>query len=153
MSGNFDPSFSRKTNHTLRRSARKRLMLAVGRCVVEDLEGRRLLSAGDLDPTFGGDGRVTTNIAGGDIASGESLVAVQSDGKIIAVGRQLTFSGGFGGGPFAIARYNTDGSLDSSFAGDGCSGRQTTRCLNLPAAAGTSPTPAPAAIIPRIISR
>jgi uncharacterized delta-60 repeat protein len=40
-------------------------------------------------------------------------VAVQSDGRIVAVG-----GGGMLGG-FAIARYRTDGALDTTFAGDG----------------------------------
>lgn len=68
---------------------------------------------GSLDRTFSGDGMQTTDFAGvSDAAAG---VAVQADGKIVAVGR--------GGGAFALARYNADGSLDPTFAGDG---KQTT---------------------------
>jgi uncharacterized delta-60 repeat protein len=62
---------------------------------------------GDLDPTFGGDGLVTTDFGGTDPAR---AVAVQSDGKIVVVG---------GSGDFALARYNQDGSLDTGFGGDG----------------------------------
>jgi uncharacterized delta-60 repeat protein len=70
---------------------------------------------GSLDTTFSGDGKVTTNLnTGFDDATG---VAVQADGKIVAAGWT---------GPrtsndyrFAVARYNPDGSLDSTFSGDG----------------------------------
>ena len=66
---------------------------------------------GDLDTTFDGDGKVTTNFtAGDDVARG---VAIQSDGKIVTAGSA-------GNTPdFALARYNTDGSLDITFDGDG----------------------------------
>jgi uncharacterized delta-60 repeat protein len=71
--------------------------------------------AGALDPTFDGDGKVTTRFAGfGDEAHG---VAIQGDGKIVAAG--LACSGCFAGGDFGVARYNTDGSLDTIFSGDG----------------------------------
>jgi len=64
---------------------------------------------GALDDTFGGDGKVTTNFASGsDACIG---VALQSDGKIVA--------GGSAGSRFAVARYNSDGSLDTTFGGDG----------------------------------
>ncbi|MFT6765834.1 MAG: putative delta-60 repeat protein [Alteromonas naphthalenivorans] len=67
------------------------------------------ISAGTLDGSFGGgDGKVTTNINGGDIAYG---VAIQSDGKIVVVGESNS--------SFGVARYNTDGSLDTSFDTDG----------------------------------
>ena len=66
---------------------------------------------GSLDPTFGGDGRITTDFTGGeDVAYG---LAVQLDGKIVAAGT----AGGYA--KFALARYNADGSLDATFGGDG----------------------------------
>jgi uncharacterized delta-60 repeat protein len=73
--------------------------------------GLAVADAGDLDPTFDGDGRQTTDftVSGRDQATD---VAIQADGKIVAVGRDA-------GGTIAVARYNTDGSLDSSFDGDG----------------------------------
>jgi uncharacterized delta-60 repeat protein len=67
---------------------------------------------GRLDPTFGGDGRVRVNFSSNnDLAS---AVAVQSDGKIVAVGTTTTTTDSF-----ALARFNTDGSLDTTFDGDG----------------------------------
>jgi len=67
---------------------------------------------GDLDPTFSGDGKVTTNFTPGyDYAED---VVLQLDGKIIVAG-----GAGGAGGRFALARYNTGGGLDSTFGGDG----------------------------------
>jgi uncharacterized delta-60 repeat protein len=43
-------------------------------------------------------------------------VAVQADGKVVTVGNR--YSSG-GASDFAIVRYNTDGSIDTSFSGDG----------------------------------
>lgn len=67
---------------------------------------------GTLDTSFGGDGKVTTNFTSGD--DWANAVVIQTDGKIVAAGRA---SGA--GGKFALARYNTGGSLDTSFGGDG----------------------------------
>ena len=66
---------------------------------------------GSLDPSFSGDGRQTTDFGGNDFATG---VAIQADGKIVAVGH--------GRGDLALARYNPNGSLDTSFSGDGKQG-------------------------------
>jgi uncharacterized delta-60 repeat protein len=71
---------------------------------------------GSLDTTFSGDGRQTTTFGGPDQASG---VALQGDGKIVAVGGDPSAPSGFGAGDFALARYNPNGSLDTSFSGDG----------------------------------
>src|SRR5262245_56822401 len=66
-------------------------------------------SPGTLDTTFNGTGIVVTPIG---ISYDEAdSVAVQSDGKIVAAGESET-SGHF---DFAVARYNADGSLDTSF--------------------------------------
>lgn len=64
-------------------------------------------AAGDLDPSFSGDGKLTTNFGG--IASTRDLgadVAIQTDGKIVVAGTVTTRSGGE---DFALARYNADG--------------------------------------------
>ena len=74
--------------------------------------------SGGLDPTFSDDGRQITDF--GDSESGQS-VAIQPDGKIVVVGR--TYGGPSGAQDFALARYNPDGSLDTSFSDDG---KQTT---------------------------
>lgn len=64
---------------------------------------------GSLDSTFGDNGQVTTAIDG--IAPRARAVAIQSDGKIVVAGEtQLG-----GNNSVALARYNPDGSIDSSF--------------------------------------
>jgi uncharacterized delta-60 repeat protein len=85
------------------------------RPVLEQLEGRRLLSAGDLDSTFGAGGRVITDF-GGTNDLGRQVVA-GPDGKVIVVGSTGSTSSTTRTN-FALARYNSDGSLDTSF-GDG----------------------------------
>ena len=69
-------------------------------------------AAGDLDPTFDGDGKAVTDFGVDDVAKG---VAAQGDGKIVAAGYTRDPAKG---SDFAVARYNRDGSLDSGF-GDG----------------------------------
>jgi uncharacterized delta-60 repeat protein len=68
---------------------------------------------GQLDASFGGDGKVTTDVtAGGDFAS---EVVIQADGKIVVVGGAR-----WENNPrFALLRYNPDGTLDTTFNGDG----------------------------------
>src|SRR5262245_51718892 len=71
-----------------------------------------LAADGDLDATFDGDGKVTTDSGGQDRAF---AVAVQPDGKIVVAGNSQPA----GGRQFGLARYNVDGSLDTSFGGTG----------------------------------
>ncbi|ULA64539.1 MAG: hypothetical protein LZF86_140065 [Nitrospira sp.] len=71
----------------------------------------RFLSDGTPDTSFDGDGTIITSIASGrDMAY--SLV-IQSDGKLLVGG--VTSVGA--SSDYAILRYNTDGSLDTSFGG------------------------------------
>ena len=63
---------------------------------------------GSLDPSFGQNGRVTTDLGASE---GANALALQPDGKLVVAGES--------GGDFALARYNPDGSLDTSFSGDG----------------------------------
>jgi len=82
---------------------------------ISDFAVVRYLPDGTLDTSFSGDGKVTTDIGGHwDQAY---AMAVQADGKAVLAGMSS-------GNPtytsdFALVRYNPDGSLDSSFAGDG----------------------------------
>ena len=69
---------------------------------------------GSLDTSFGASGKVITDIGGG--SNSANAVAIQPDGKIVAVGNA---AGGAGTG-FALVRYNVaDGSLDTSFGASG----------------------------------
>ena len=63
---------------------------------------------GSLDTGFDADGKVRTDFGSGGIARGSRL---QPDGKIVAAGVSA--------GAFALARYNSNGSLDTGFDGDG----------------------------------
>jgi uncharacterized delta-60 repeat protein len=71
---------------------------------LESLEAREV-PAGLLDPTFGTGGKV--------IEAGQryEAVAVQTDGKVVAVGKD--------GSDFVVVRYNANGTLDSSFGTGG----------------------------------
>ena len=70
---------------------------------------------GSLDTTFSGDGKQTTDFGGVD---GANAVALQGDGKIVAAGFAARDRA-----DFALARYSPNGSLDTTFSGDG---KQTT---------------------------
>ena len=81
----------------------------------EPLERRTLLSAGELDPTFGGGDGIVSHPAAG-LANTAVAAATQPDGKIVVVGRHNDpdrFS------DFVVARYNTDGTLDTAFGNGG----------------------------------
>src|SRR5207249_10759774 len=83
--------------------------------IADDFAVVRLQPDGMLDATFGSGGSVTTDMNGTENAA--SAVAIQQDGKILV--------GGYGYGSnlkslnFAVARYNSDGTLDTSFSSDG----------------------------------
>ena len=91
-----------------RRNARKQML------AFERLEPRLAMAAGVLDPSFGVGGLLSTDIVNNSNDRGRDI-AVQADGKIVAVG---TVQLGTIGTP-AIVRYHLDGSLDSTFDGDG----------------------------------
>ena len=101
-------------------------IVAVGGAASSDFALARYNPNGSLDPSFSGDGKQTT--AFGACCEGANGVALQSDGKIVAVGRAA-------GGDFGLARYNPNGSLDPSFSGDG---KQTTDLGGLDQANGVA---------------
>ena len=70
---------------------------------------------GDLDLSFGVDGTVTVDL-GNNLEDSANAVAVQPDGKVVAVGYVSTSSTGR---DFAVIRLNTNGSLDTTFSDDG----------------------------------
>jgi uncharacterized delta-60 repeat protein len=77
----------------------------------------RFNSDGQLDTTFDGDGKLTTAFSGTDTLLSD--IALQTDGKIVAVGTNVLSLHEPPPSEFALARYNTDGSLDTTFDGDG----------------------------------
>ena len=70
---------------------------------------------GLLDTSFSGDGKQITHFGAGTVSTA-AAVAIQPDGKILAAGSARVSAVEWA---FALARYGADGSLDSSFAGDG----------------------------------
>lgn len=79
-------------------------------------ESPALAAGGDLDPSFGVGGRVTTTEFYEGLGSADAI-AMQPDGKIVVAGYLWSY-------PeeeeeFAVARFDVDGSLDPTFAGDG----------------------------------
>jgi len=89
-----------------------------GKIVVAGISGGdfilvRYNTDGSLDVNFGVGGSVITDFGGNsDFARG---VMIQKDGKIVVAGQ----SNAGGDNDFAVARYNTDGSLDLSFGMEG----------------------------------
>jgi len=79
----------------------------------DDFAVVRLLPNGDLDPTFDGDGVAITPVT--TVHDQAAAIATYADGRILAGGWADT-------GPnkdLALVRYKGNGSLDSSFDGDG----------------------------------
>ncbi len=91
--------------------SKKRLRLAKGpvrRLQIESLERRAVMTAGELDLSFGNNGQVTTEFDNSATWGRTALTSVlQPDGKIIAAGEG------------ALARYHPDGTLDASFGESG----------------------------------
>jgi uncharacterized delta-60 repeat protein len=73
----------------------------------------RLTVTGALDTSFDSDGKVVTQFPGG--TSGAFAVTIQQDGRIVLAGRAMADTSPV----MALARYNSTGSLDASFDGDG----------------------------------
>src|SRR5262245_36159868 len=84
---------------------------------LEALEARALLNAGDLDLTFGGTGKVTTQV--GIQNNFAWSVAVQPDAKVVVAGRATGTSRHGTFAEIGLVRYNSDGSLDASFGSGG----------------------------------
>ncbi|MEJ7623890.1 MAG: hypothetical protein WKF34_07835 [Pyrinomonadaceae bacterium] len=82
----------------------------------DDIEMSRPDASGDLDLTFNGSGKATLDIAPNvDRAAG---VVVQADNKIVVAGNGFLGTAGTQS-QIELARYNVDGTLDTSFDGDG----------------------------------
>src|SRR5687768_5152188 len=80
---------------------------------VQPLERRVLMAAGDLDPSFSGDGKLVSSFAAAGIESANA-VKVLAGGKILVAGTA--------GGNFLLARYTAAGALDTTFGVGGPDG-------------------------------
>jgi uncharacterized delta-60 repeat protein len=102
------------------RDARGLALDAQGRALAAGQHSRsfgvyRFLADGRPDPSFDGDGVVTTQIGNYGAAS---AIAVQPDGRIVVAGGSNGQVGAVRS-DVTVARYLPDGHLDSSFGGDG----------------------------------
>lgn len=89
--------------------------LIVGRendAVDDDFSVLRFNVDGSLDTSFDGDGHTSLDYPG--IKGTTHVVLQQADGKIVAAGESRNTSGS-DGTAFGLARYNGDGSVDTSF--------------------------------------
>ncbi|WP_137993702.1 DUF11 domain-containing protein [Streptomyces vilmorinianum] len=95
------------------RAGRAGAVSATALALVLSLPAAATAAPGDLDPAFGGDGRVVTDLGG---YAGAEGMAVQPDGRIVTIGYGYSSETS---GDFTLTRYNPDGSLDTTFGGDG----------------------------------
>ncbi len=79
----------------------------------------RLDSNGSLDNTFGSAGKAGTFISGGGNDDEGYSVAIQSDGKIVVAGFSSDTTSALGNTAFAVARFNPNGTTDSTFGTNG----------------------------------
>jgi hypothetical protein len=77
------------------------MTIALGVLVAALLAGRALAAAGQLDPSFSGDGRQLTRFPGG-AGDDDALGMAIENGKPLAVGYSQQKIGGY---KFALARY------------------------------------------------
>lgn len=84
-----------------------------GTTLAFDFAVARLSTDGNLDTTFSGDGKETTDFSGDELGNG---LAIQADGKIVMSGYKCPLASPCDA---VLARYNTDGSLDTSFNSNG----------------------------------
>ncbi|MGI8956533.1 MAG: delta-60 repeat domain-containing protein [Chthoniobacterales bacterium] len=81
-----------------------------------DFAAARYLASGTIDTTFGSAGKVRTDFGDHNFDQARSA-ALQADGKIVAAGFAISQNGLTQN--FALARYGTNGILDTTFSGDG----------------------------------
>src|SRR5437867_890974 len=108
-----------RDNGTTRELKKAPVRIVVAATLIATLIATAAASAapGNLDPTFGTGGKLTTSFGTGS-ADVYALV-LQPDGKVVAAGAVWNGSAS----TFALARYNANGSLDPTF---GRTGRMTT---------------------------
>src|SRR5690349_12912425 len=109
-------AFHMFNRHTAARM-QKRLSLATNSRPIETLERRTLLSAGDLDPSFGLGGIASIDVPGTD---GETVTVVDAANGRVVVGGTATLS--TSSGPkqqVALAVFDSKGAPVKSFSGDG----------------------------------
>ena len=91
-------------------------IVTAGQDALGDFALARYTATGALDTSFNGTGKVTTTPSGSCSGQARAL-ALQADGKIVVAGTSCpNFTSTRN---FTVYRYNTDGSLDTSFGSSG----------------------------------
>jgi uncharacterized delta-60 repeat protein len=91
-------------------------IVTAGQDALGDFALARYTTTGALDTSFNGTGKVTTTPSGSCSGQARAL-ALQADGKIVVAGTSCpNFTSTRN---FTVYRYNTDGSLDTSFGSSG----------------------------------
>lgn len=126
VSGNLDPTFGQEgvavaafdtsTALALARQPDGKLVAAGGSTGGAAVAVARFDANGVLDPSFGGDGIVTTDV--GPLDDVAVQVLVHTDGTIVVVANEQLVENVVGGN-IVVIRYLADGSLDPSFADSG----------------------------------
>lgn len=78
---------------------------------------------GTLDSSFDGDGKLAANLFPGLTIVDNRGLAIQNDGKVVVAGGRANVGG------WIVGRYNSDGSVDNTFSGDGFT--ETTLAMTL----------------------
>ena len=94
-------------------------VLAAGGILALSAAAPASAASGDLDPSFAGDGKQTSNLGFAGQQSRINDVARGPDGKLVVAGRAATSGDGDFPFEFAVGRYTPDGAPDPSFGGDG----------------------------------
>jgi len=84
-----------------------------------DFAVARLTRDGQPDTTFSFDGKTTVAVAPGNTSDFSFNTIVQSDGKIVVIGEGADTADPSDDSDFKLVRLNTDGTLDTTFSGDG----------------------------------
>jgi uncharacterized delta-60 repeat protein len=93
-------------------AAGQALISGAGRIALAKVKLPATPGASPIDTSFGTGGRVLTNVFGN--ARARAILA-QGDGKLVVAGTAKNGGNDF----FVLVRYNANGSLDTSFGGDG----------------------------------
>ncbi len=99
----------------MRKPIGKGLLATAATAAIVISAGTALGAEGDLDPTFSSDGKLTLDVAEGGRADG---LAIDGQSRVYLAGNYDP-PGGADSGDFAVARFLSDGSPDTSFSGDG----------------------------------
>lgn len=108
LSGKITYNTGLNAQHSARQPDGKLLVVIASNAIRVD----RFNADGTRDASFGVGGTASTTIGASQLGR---RIALQTDGKIVVVGN----ANAFGTSDFAIVRFNPNGSLDSTFSGDG----------------------------------